>query len=174
MQLCQRLNDGFEENSALPEDLQLLLSSNVQRGKVRFWNQLCVWHCKLEGIQRLRCYPFRDTKSSKANLFHSKNQQDILALIPSWVDSANLFEYPSGDRPSFEIGRANLFFSFTLVPDDDCRDEKGQKMEPKIVKGVFFTYIDRYAEMAKGALHRMEWPHPGAARKHSKGNCKCF
>ena len=171
LQLLERLRVGFRDNSANPEDIRLLLQRHVQLGRIRYWNQLTVWHRKLDGVQRLRCYPFKSTSDFQAEQFHLKNQQDVVAFIPSWLDSGDVFQYPSGRRPDFEIGRVNLFFNFTFTPDPDIKDQEGKKLESFVAKSVFFTYFDRYAEMAGGQkpLHYMERPAGGARRRRRIG-----
>ena len=74
---------------------------------------------QIPGVQRLRCYPFRKTKNFAGRTFHGKNQQDVVALIPSDVVGSD-FQY---DR-KLEAARIQLFFEFTLLPHSSLPQEE--------------------------------------------------
>eukprot|EP00961_Rhodomonas_salina_P253132 3420814-Rhodomonas_salina.1 len=82
----------------------------------------------IEGIQRMRCYPFEKTSVCTLPFtgckFHCKNQKDIVALIPSDV-APDDFRY-NRDPGTIDMARIQLFFEFTIVPhkleDDEILD----------------------------------------------------
>eukprot|EP00961_Rhodomonas_salina_P148705 2001860-Rhodomonas_salina.1 len=68
----------------------------------------------IEGVQRMRCYPFEKTSVCTGTQpftgckFHGKNQKDVVALIPSDV-APDDFWY-KGDPGTIDVARIQLFF----------------------------------------------------------------
>lgn len=111
-----------------------MVENYIVKEQVRYWNQLVVFHSKLKGVQRLRCYPFKEVKKKasrkrnrngvqidgsekeevimKGQDFHGKHQQDTVALIPAKFEKGD-FQYPA-HSPSIEVGRLQLIFTVTL------------------------------------------------------------
>ena len=65
---------------------------------------------QIPGVQRLQCYPFRKTKNFEGRTFHGKNQQDIVALIPSDVVASD-FQYDGQLEPA----KIQLLFDFRIL-----------------------------------------------------------
>ena len=99
---------------------------------------------QIPGVQRLRCYPFRKTKNFAGRTFHGKNQQDVVALIPSDVVGSD-FQYDG----KLEAARIQLFFEFTLLPHSSLPQE-----EPQVVECAFIQNILPFADSVNKPLFK--------------------
>jgi hypothetical protein len=76
--------------------------------------------------------------------FHNKNQQNIVALIPSNMVAAD-FQYDW----KLEAGKIQLLFDFTLLPHSSLPQE-----EPHVVECAFIRYISSFADSVNKPLFK--------------------
>jgi hypothetical protein len=103
----------------------------------------------------LRCFPFQQTKQFAGRQFHSKQQQDIIGMIPVDVNLAD-FKYPGDVRNPIQVGRLELLFEFTLDPDPAA----GGVTESERVEAAFIHVFEPFADERGAPLYR----HDGTGR----------
>ena len=113
---------------------------------------------QVPGVQRIRCYPFKKTKHYPGKMFHNKNQQDVVALIPASVAIAE-FKYDKIKQDTIEAARVELFFEFTLVPSPDLEDSD---LQPEKVRAAYVKYISPFADaLGKPLTKATDGPREG-------------
>lgn len=92
-------------------------------------------------------------------MFHKKNQQDVVALIPAATEISE-FKYDRAHQDSIEAARVELLFEFTIVPSPELEESD---LEPEIVRAAFVKYISPFADSLGKPLTRAteEGPRKG-------------
>ena len=118
------------------------------------------------GIQRIRCYPFRQVGNFQGRTFHGKNQCDVVAMVPLEADLEE-WEYKYDGGASVDVARVQLFFEFTLQPGSE---DTG--LEPVVTRAVFVQHLSAFADALNKPLFRQK--QAGARRECTIAKSVCF
>ena len=97
-------------------------------------------HPLAEGVQRIRCYPFKHIVDSdgeievEEHLFRDKNLTDAVFLMPVNTEDRNDFVLPR-DKEHLEYAKVLLFFQIRV---------KGKHERPQEENCAFVKYFDKY------------------------------
>jgi hypothetical protein len=91
-------------------------------------------------------------------MFHNKNQQDVVALIPAAVKISE-FKYDRAKPDSIEAARVELFFEFTIIPSEELEESD---LQPEIVRAAYVKYISPFADaLGKPLTKAADGPREG-------------
>ena len=137
------LQESVEEEQKLtaPEQFKLLQRSLFlypnQNSHIKVFHCLEMKHPQAEGVQRVRCFPFKSHKWQKGEKTEGRNLTDPVFLMP--LEAKEDFSLPE-DTALLHYGRVVLFFSI-LIPG-----RMGHAVE---VDCAFVKYFDEYKARGK-------------------------